>query len=73
MVPVLWLDVPFQVAARRVANDVNGRPRPLFDDLASAKDLYDGRQGWYQDTATARIDAGLEVDQVVERILAEVS
>lgn len=65
---VVWLQVPFDEAARRVSQD-SGRERPLFDDVEKARELYQGRRKWYEETANHIVDASKPVDLVVGDIV----
>lgn len=63
----LWLDVPFDAIVERLAAE--GKDvRPLARDLEALKRLYDERASGYR-RADYRIDAGCDVEQVVEAIL----
>jgi shikimate kinase len=55
-VPVVWLNAPFEVAQERVMRDT-GRERPLFSDVAKARELFEERLPWYEETATHIVDA----------------
>lgn len=67
-VPVLWLRAPFEVSQERVLHDT-GRERPLFNDIDTARSLYEQRMDWYQETAGHIIDATEPIDYVVEQIV----
>lgn len=67
-VPVVFLDIPFELAQLRVAEDTKNR-RPLFDDLVTARTLYAERQTWYRETATNIVDASQTCEQVVNKVI----
>ena len=62
---VAWLDLPFSRVIERIPPD--GR-RPLAADLVQLEQLYLHRRMAYAD-AHVRMDAGVPVDEVVERLL----
>ena len=66
-VSIGWLQVPFEVAEARVLSDP-GMERPLFSDRASAKVLFDERQGWYKETADLIFDASQPARQVAQEV-----
>ena len=68
-VPVVWLEVPFDVARQRVLSD-SGRERPLFADAQKARALFDERQQWYEETASHRVDASQPIGRVVNDVLS---
>lgn len=67
-VPVMWLRAPFEVSAQRVSEDT-GRERPLFQDEATARALYEERLPLYNATATYVIAAAQAPEQVVGDIV----
>lgn len=67
-VPVVLLDVSFDVARERVRGDTDNQ-RPLFDDDVLARELYESRQQFYEQTANHTIDASLPLDSVVGNII----
>ena len=68
-VPAVWLQAPFEVAAQRVAQD-RGRERPLFANIDTARALFNERQPWYKETATAVVDASRPVELVAGDIVS---
>lgn len=67
-VPVMWLRAPFEVSARRVREDT-GRERPLFQDEATARALYEERISLYNVTATYVIAAAQAPKDVTSDIV----
>ena len=67
-VPVLWLQAPFEVAEKRITQDI-GRERPLFSNIDKARALYEERATWYKETADCIVDASKPIDFVVEDIV----
>jgi shikimate kinase len=63
---LVLLDVPLEVAARRVEGD-GSRPRPLWDEGVAQR--YEERRGLYQ-MAELRLDATEPVQALVEEIVA---
>lgn len=68
---VVWLKAPFEVASSRVLND-QGRERPLFSNVKSARALFDERQQWYEETADHTVDASQSKEMVIEAIASVV-
>lgn len=67
-VPVVWLQVSFEEAVRRDAND-SGTPRPLFQDKEKAYGIYQERIQWYKETSDYEIDADHPVQLVANHII----
>jgi shikimate kinase len=67
-IPVVWLNLPFDETARRVALDP-GRARPLFADITSAKKRYDERTPLYEETATHTVDAFRSPEEVATELV----
>lgn len=65
--PVVWIDVPFDLLAERVAQD-RGRERPLFANTTTARTLYDTRRTWYESTSTNQVDGSQSREKVVDAI-----
>lgn len=65
--PVVWIDVPFELLAERVARDL-GRERPLFADTNAARKLYDERHAWYMESSTDKVDGSQSREKVVDAI-----
>jgi shikimate kinase len=63
----IWLDTPFEVAARRVAAEGN---RPLAKDPARFRDLYESRREAYA-RADYRVESGDEPPEVIVRRILE--
>lgn len=71
----VWLDVPFEVLVERLG-EADRAGRPLFQDPAAARSLYDGRRGDYaRADLTVEVGSGDTPDEVAARVeerLAEV-
>ncbi len=67
-VPVVWLSAPFDIVIERVQQDI-GRERPLFSDIEMARDLFEERKLWYQETASYVVDAAQPIELVVEQVV----
>lgn len=65
---IVWLKAPFEVSADRIQSD-SGRERPLFNDLESARALFDERQQWYEETADFHVDATLGKSMLATEII----
>jgi shikimate kinase len=66
----IWLDCPFDVVARRVAQDVTGAVRPLARDPKQFRELYESRRAAY---SLADVRIAIETDNpdaTVAKILA---
>lgn len=60
---VVWLDVDFETAAERAAQD--STPRPLFQNVEKAQELFTMRQPWYEEVADCTVDASKEIEHVL--------
>jgi shikimate kinase len=66
----VWLDCPFEVVRRRVAEQQHGPVRPLAQDPEKFAALYDARRAHYQ-LADARVEiASDDPEQTVTAILS---
>jgi shikimate kinase len=63
---LVLLDVPLEVAGRRVQQD-GSRPRPLWDEAVAQR--YEERRGLYQ-MAELRLDGTRSVQELVDEIVA---
>ncbi|MSU74044.1 hypothetical protein EXS56_02810 [Candidatus Kaiserbacteria bacterium] len=64
---VVWLEVDFDVAKRRVENDPKKIKRPLFDKDARAR--FDLRQPLYDKAAHIIVDANRPIEDVVADVM----
>jgi len=66
----VWLDCPFDVVCRRVAEQRHGPVRPLAQDAEKFAELYETRRGLYQ-LAEARVEiVSDDPDETVSAILS---
>ena len=65
---IVFLRVGFETAESRVQEDPDNI-RPLFEDLAIAKERFYERQPWYEEVATFTVEASGRVDFIVNKIV----
>lgn len=66
----VYLDVPFEIIARRI--QLKAGERPLFRDESSARELYQFRTKYYRMAdKTVEIAEGEAADAIVDRIVSE--
>ncbi len=64
---IYFLSAPFNLLYERVKND-EGRPM-LKNDYDAAKELYESRLKFYEETSHYQVDAGLEVPEIEAVVL----
>ncbi len=65
---VVWMQAPFDDLSQRVLEDT-GRERPLFEDPVKARQLYDERMPWYEETSDYSVNALQPANLVVRDIV----